>query len=52
MLKLQKALLSLDKSKPDHLRVLRALGEDCDGFARTSDQEYDIVRQLIKPYQH
>jgi phosphonate transport system substrate-binding protein len=51
-LKLQKALLSLDKSKPDHLRVLQALGEDYDGFAHTSDQEYDVVRQLIKPYQH
>jgi phosphonate transport system substrate-binding protein len=51
-LKLQKALLSLDKSNPDRLRVLQALGEDYDGFARTSDQEYDIVRKLIKPYQH
>jgi phosphonate transport system substrate-binding protein len=50
-IKLQKALLSLDKSNPDHLLVLQAMGEDYDGFARTSDQEYDIVRKLIKPYQ-
>jgi len=49
---LQKALLALDKSKPDHLRVFQAMGEDYDGFARTTDQEYDIVRKLIKPYQH
>jgi phosphonate transport system substrate-binding protein len=51
-LELQKALLALDKSNPDQLRVLQAMGEDYDGFARTSDQEYDIVRELIKPYQH
>jgi phosphonate transport system substrate-binding protein len=51
-IKLQKALLSLDKSNLSHLRVLQAMGEDYDGFALTSDQEYDIVRKLIKPYQH
>jgi len=51
-IELQKALLALDKSKPDHLRVFQAMGEDYDGFARTTDQEYDIVRKLIKPYQH
>jgi hypothetical protein len=27
------------------------MGEDFDGFARTNDKEYDIVRKLIKPYQ-
>jgi len=50
-LKLQGALLGLDGNNPDHRRVLQALGEDYDGFARTSDREYDIVRKLIKPYQ-
>ena len=50
-LRLQQALLGLKESNPDHRRVLQALGEDYDGFARTSDQEYDIVRKLIKPYQ-
>jgi len=50
-LKLQAALLSLDESKPDHRRVLNALGEDYNGFARTNDAEYDIIRTLIKPFQ-
>ena len=49
-LKLQSALLSLDRNNPDHRRVLDAMGEDYDGFARTKDQEYDIVRKLIKPF--
>jgi len=49
--KLQRALLSLDRNKPDHRRVLDALGEDFDGFARTNDTEYDVVRELIKPFQ-
>ncbi len=34
-LKLQSALLSLDRNKPEDRRVLDALGEDYDGFART-----------------
>jgi len=51
-LKLQVALLSLDRNKPDHRRVLDALGEDFDGFARANDTEYDVIRELIKPFQH
>jgi phosphonate transport system substrate-binding protein len=50
--KLQSALLSLDRNKPDHRRILDAMGEDFDGFTRTNDQEYDIVRKLIKPFQN
>jgi phosphonate transport system substrate-binding protein len=49
-LKLQKALLGLDERNPDHQRVLQAMGDDYNGFTRTNDQEYDIVRKLIKPY--
>jgi phosphonate transport system substrate-binding protein len=49
-LKLQSALLSLDRNKPDDRRILDAMGEDYDGFAHTKDQEYDIVRKLIKPF--
>jgi phosphonate transport system substrate-binding protein len=49
--KLQNALLNLNRNNPDHRRILDAMGEDFDGFARTNDKEYDIVRKLIKPYQ-
>jgi phosphonate transport system substrate-binding protein len=49
-LKFQRALLSLDRSKPDDRRVLDALGDDFDGFERTNDKEYDIVRKLIRPF--
>ena len=49
-LKLQKALLGLDEHNPVHQRVLQAMGDDYNGFTRTNDKEYDIVRKLIKPY--
>jgi phosphonate transport system substrate-binding protein len=50
--KLQNALLSLDGRNPEHRRVLEALGGGIDGFVRTDDAEYEIVRKLIKPFQH
>lgn len=49
--KLRTAFLSLDKNKPEHLAVIKALDENYDGFAPTSDAEYDIVRKLIKPFE-
>lgn len=49
---LQKALLSLDRRNPDHRKVLDALGTGYDGFAQTNDAEYDVIRKLIKPFQH
>jgi phosphonate transport system substrate-binding protein len=51
-LKLQQALLNLDRHKPDQRVVLDALGRDYDGFAQTNDEEYDVIRKLIKPFQH
>ena len=50
--KLQNALLSLDEHNPAHRRVLDALGVGYDGFAQTNDAEYDVIRTLIKPFQH
>ena len=47
---LRKAFLSLDKNNPQHLEVIKALDKKYDGFAATSDAEYDIVRQLVKPF--
>lgn len=51
-LKLQQALLSLDGRNPVHRHVLDAMGEGYDGFAPTNDAEYDVIRNLIKPFQH
>jgi phosphonate transport system substrate-binding protein len=51
-LKLQRALLSLDGHNPVQRQVLDAMGEGYDGFAPTNDAEYDVIRNLIKPFQH
>jgi len=48
--KLKDAFLSLDKNKPEHLKVIKAIDKKYDGFAATSDAEYDVVRELIKPF--
>ena len=47
---LRQAFLKLDRKNPEHLAVIKALDKKYDGFAATSDAEYDIVRQLIKPF--
>jgi len=51
-LKLQAALLKLERRNPDHRLVLDALGRDYDGFEEASDAEYDVIRKLVKPFQH
>lgn len=48
--KLKDAFLSLDKNNPEHLKVIKAVDKKYDGFAATSDAEYDVVRELIKPF--
>lgn len=48
--KLKDAFLSLDKNNPDHLKVIKAVDKKYDGFAATSDAEYDVIRELIKPF--
>lgn len=48
--RVQEALLQLDPQKPEHLPIIKALDNSCTGFARTNDAEYDVVRQLIKPF--
>lgn len=50
MAALRKAFLALDKNRPEHAEVIQALDKDYDGFAPTSDAEYDVVRELIKPF--
>jgi phosphonate transport system substrate-binding protein len=50
LVKLKDAFLSLDKNNPAHLKVIKAVDKKYDGFAATSDAEYDVVRKLIKPF--
>lgn len=47
---LRKAFLSLNGKNPGHLKIIKALDKKYDGFAPTSDAEYDVVRQMIKPF--
>lgn len=49
--KLRDAFLALDSSKPEHLKVIHAVDKKYNGFAATSDAEYDVVRKLIKPFE-
>ena len=48
--KLRAALLKLDQKNPRQRAVIKGLDASYDGFAPTSDAEYDVVRQLIKPF--
>jgi phosphonate transport system substrate-binding protein len=48
--KLKAAFLALDANNPTHLKIIKALDKKYDGFAATSDAEYDVVRELIKPF--
>lgn len=46
---LQDVLLKLDFNNPKHRGVIQALDREYDGFAPTSDAEYDLARRLIAP---
>lgn len=48
--KLKQAFLNLDPNNPKHKPIIKALDKKYDGFASTSDQEYDVVRKLVKPF--
>ena len=48
--KIKKAFLELDKNNPEHLTIIKALDKKYDGFAATSDEEYNVVRRLIAPF--
>ncbi len=47
---LKDAFLSLDSMNLDHLKVIKAIDKKYNGFAPTSDAEYDVVRKLIAPF--
>jgi phosphonate transport system substrate-binding protein len=48
---LKRIFLSLNKNNPDDLKVIKAIDKKYDGFAATSDAEYDVVRKLIAPFE-
>jgi phosphonate transport system substrate-binding protein len=49
-LQFQKAFLDLDIRNPAHRSVIKALSTKYDGFAQTSDAEYDVIRKLTDPF--
>ena len=48
--KIKKAFLDLDGNNPKHLPIIKAVDKKYNGFAATSDAEYDVVRKLIAPF--
>lgn len=50
MTALRDAFLNLDGKNPEHLKIIKALDKKYDGFAHTSDEEYNVVRELIRPF--
>lgn len=49
--KLKQAFLKLDANNEAHRKVIKSLDKKYDGFAPTSDQEYDVIRRLTKPFE-
>ncbi len=49
--KVRDAFLKLDIKNPEHAAVIHSLDASYDGFAPTSDAEYDVVRELVKPFE-
>ena len=49
-IKLKRAFLALDDKNPKDKAIIKALSKKYNGFAPTSDAEYDVVRDLIKPF--
>ncbi len=48
--KIRAAFLELDPKNEKHKKIINALDKKYDGFAKTSDQEYDVVRKLVAPF--
>ncbi len=49
--RIRQAFLDLDIRNPAHKAVIQALDAEYDGFAPTSDAEYDVVRRLVVPFE-
>ncbi len=48
---IRQAFLDLDIKNPAHKQIIQALDDEYDGFAPASDADYDVVRQLIAPFE-
>ncbi len=48
--KIRSAFLQLDPEKPEHLKIIKSLDKRYTGFAKTTDEEYDVVRKLVAPF--
>ncbi|VAW98485.1 Phosphonate ABC transporter phosphate-binding periplasmic component (TC 3.A.1.9.1) [hydrothermal vent metagenome] len=48
--KIKSAFLNLNPKNPTHLKIIKSLDKRYTGFARTTDTEYDIVRELVAPF--
>jgi phosphonate transport system substrate-binding protein len=48
---LKDAFLALDPDNKEDLAIIKSLDKKYDGFAATSDAEYDVVRKLVAPFQ-
>lgn len=48
---LKAAFLDLNSENPEHLAIIKSLDKKYDGFAATSDAEYDVIRKLVAPFQ-
>jgi len=48
---IRSALLALDARNEKHSVVIKALDKKYDGFAATSDAEYDVVRRMVAPFE-
>jgi len=48
--KIAQAFINLDGDNAEHLKVIKALDKKYNGFAATSDADYDVVRELVKPF--
>lgn len=48
--RLQAAFLKLNVKNPQNMRIIKTLDKNYDGFAKTTDKEYDVVRRLIAPF--
>jgi len=47
---IQKAFLELDITIDKHKEIIKSLSNKYDGFAITSDKEYDIIRKMVAPF--
>lgn len=48
--KLQDLFLRLKSGDPQYMEIIHSIDSNYSGFAATGDEEYNIVRELIKPF--